>query len=263
MAVVLTGTQRLYYTSASIPRPFTLSAWTYPATVSGAKDNISLCVSNNSSNFATIRAESLQQNAATGASHRAQLNSGYSNYYSSKSGLSAGNWYHIAATYNTSGHRTVWANGVAGSTNTNADTTTHTAFLLGTFASSYSLSADLYVADAGVWNRELDSDEIAELAGGLRCGYVATEDLYAWYRLTADGQDSFGTKHLTSVGSPSYTTDPVELYEPTSGQPARKRMGGVAHAYGGYTPGSGIMRWRHNQSGLILPNRNIIQPDNN
>lgn len=59
---------------------------------------------------------------------------------------------------------------------------------------------------------------------------------------------------------------PAELHidytAPASGQPARKRMGGVAHAYGGYDPDNGIMRWRHTQSGLILPNRTILQPDN-
>jgi hypothetical protein len=72
-----------------------------------------------------------------------------------------------------------------------------------------------------------------------------------------------GTVVINQSASDSWAAVLVALapIPSATGQPARKRMGGVAHAYGGYDPKVGIMRWRHQQSGLILPNRTIIQPE--
>lgn len=68
-----------------------------------------------------------------------------------------------------------------------------------------------------------------------------------------------------AAGSTTVSVDHIRAtvyYTPAAtGQPASRRMGGVAYAHGGYQPGSGIRRWRHSQSGLILPNRSIIQPE--
>jgi hypothetical protein len=59
----------------------------------------------------------------------------------------------------------------------------------------------------------------------------------------------------------------VTYTAPAAGQPAVKRLGGVANVHGGYRYGSGQKRWRHQQdnwqqmNGLWLPNNKLVKPD--
>lgn len=54
-----------------------------------------------------------------------------------------------------------------------------------------------------------------------------------------------------------YVTATITYTEAASGQPAAKRMGGIAFAHGGYQPRTSNMRWRHDKNGLILPSPEI------
>lgn len=66
-------------------------------------------------------------------------------------------------------------------------------------------------------------------------------------------QFDFSTVRIDHVQLTVYYT------EAAAGQPSSRRMGGVAFAHGGYDPRNkfDMRRWRHQQSGLILPDPSL------
>jgi hypothetical protein len=68
----------------------------------------------------------------------------------------------------------------------------------------------------------------------------------------------FNATKAIRAASVDHITITVHYTAAAAGHPARKRMGGVQHAYGGYQPKSGIMMWRHQQpGGLWLPDNGV------
>jgi hypothetical protein len=107
------------------------------------------------------------------------------------------------------------------------------------------------------------SDDVYRSAGGSselwNTTWTASQVNASTFGCWIAAKNGFATAN--NVISADHIRATVWWTEAVSGQPARKRMGGVAFAHGGYQPGTGIRRWRHSQNGLILPNRSIIQPE--
>lgn len=100
--------------------------------------------------------------------------------------LATGTWYHICGTFASSTARALFINGGADGTNT-------TAVTLGTLDTSYVAARNLSgaivgylngsVAEAGWWNVELTTAEIASLAAGATPRLVRTASLRAYVPL--------------------------------------------------------------------------------
>jgi len=179
---------------------------------------------------------------------------------SAVSTVTTGVWTHVCVTHDgstTAANCKIYKNG----TETSYGTTTNGATPTSDASSTWSVGGRVYddarnfdgrIAHFGVWTRALGAAAIAQIGAGQSplLPQFATQRIFAptLTRVAFDPQSGqAGTLDGTSVIESPRIFMPKRtrsVYVPdSSGQPARKRMGGVGFAYGGYQPGSGMMRW--------------------
>lgn len=122
----------------------------------------------------------------------------------SSSTLSTGTWYHVAGIFNGNASRTVYVDGIAGTTNTTAITTANysrptvgTRNRAGTFGAYF----DGKVAECAVWTVALNDDEIVSLARGFRASLIRPLSLRYYAALAGNSNDVRDNVAATVTGA--------------------------------------------------------------
>lgn len=127
---------------------------------------------------------------------------------SSINNVTAGSWQHAAGVFASSTSRTVYKDGVAGTTNTTARTPNAASLdriLIGRFQASSTIAyTDGLIAGAGIWNVALSADEIKLLANGYSPQNIRPQNLVFCPNLETQNAlvlDAILNRHMTVYGA--------------------------------------------------------------
>jgi hypothetical protein len=202
------SSQYLSATLSSISEPFTLACWfnasdiTTFSTLFGVQN---LSNGNRSNLFASGSLVGDPVQAATTIGGTAGTSSSASAYLQNV-------WGHAAGVFETTSSRTVYFNGVAGTTNTTSLSPSYGAPTIGIGArhngTSWGLYANANTADCGIWNAALTAAEIASLAKGMTCDKVRPQSLVFYAPLVRDLQDVRGGLTITNNNTATVANHP-------------------------------------------------------
>lgn len=127
---------------------------------------------------------------------------------------STGVWNHAAGVVASTGSRTAYLNGTAGTANTTGIsnptlTATSIAARKNSTVAGYST---IEIADVGIWNVELTSAEITSLSKGMSCQHIRPQSLVFYAPLIRELIDPKGGKTLTNVNSTTVSAHPRIYY---------------------------------------------------
>lgn len=193
---------------ASFTTPITISCW-YKDTDAGSNQSL-VALYVDSSNFLALK---LQFNDGATALY---LLADANGHHSVLSG-SINAWHHGCGVFTSTTSRTVYLDGVAGSTDTFSVAPTGTPdFIIG-FSGSVLTGS---IADVAIWNVALNASEIAALARGVRPNNIRTSALIGWWPLdglSSPEPDLSGNSHNgTLTGTALANGPPVTLFTPKS-----------------------------------------------
>lgn len=239
-ATLVTGQQLSGNMSVTPSFPCTISIWFYSNRIGGREPLISFqCVDNDAEDYfalelnllsnATVtsrRVETGTYNAATGVK-RAQAGVGV--------GWANNTWVHVAGVF-TEASRTAYMNGGNTATETTAlvnpsAPVDSSAFVNSTITSSVTNGHDaagqiVRLAEAGIWNGALTSDEIVSLSKGVKPNNVRPESLIFYsplIRATGTAQQELtGTSSSISGTGTLVATNFATNYTPTTADHFRR-----------------------------------------
>jgi len=120
---------------------------------------------------------------------------------SSTTTVAASTWHHGAGVFATTSSRTVYLDGVAGSTNTATKTPSGVDVLrigsTGTSSPATNNATKGLLAEVAIWNVALTAAEIATLAEGFLPTFIRPASLISYYPLTRDYADRLGNNSVT------------------------------------------------------------------
>lgn len=215
MAYAFTRSSSQYLSAGAAAQgvPMTLSAWFYAATLPG-----SMCILSVGQANATHRhrmsvnvsgAFSVQSSGFSTGTTAANGTSSTAN-----GAVSAGQWYHGAATVETA-NRVAYLNGTAATANTtslgsfNTFSYTHVGSQFSTTLVDY---LDGRVGEVGIWSAVLTADEIASLAKGFACNKVRPQSLVFYAPLVRNLVDVRGGLAITNNNTATVSDNPAIFY---------------------------------------------------
>ena len=124
---------------------------------------------------------------------------------------SADTWQHFCAVFTSASSRTVYQDGVAGSTNTVSipvDKNDCNNLTIGEYATTWNNEVNGHISECALWNVALSASEVAILADGFTAHQVRPESLISYYPFVRDYLDVMGSNALTFAtdGSASAVT---------------------------------------------------------
>lgn len=194
------------YLSASAPvssHPLTMVCWFRPSNVADTRFPLSLGAA----------AASDQHSIYYGANNLYFITSIGGTFGQSQSAIGglSDTWIHAAGVLSANNNRIVYANGVAGGTNTTTVNPSNIDTLrIGTRYFSGSLGAYMNgrIAEVGIWNTNLTAAEVASLAKGMTCDKVRPESLVFYTPLVRDLQDISGGLTITNNNAATVANHP-------------------------------------------------------
>jgi hypothetical protein len=201
MAYAFSAASSRHLTTNSAPvteTPLTMCAWFNTFSGGVAQGIMSL---SNTSNGQFFR-------MALDGSSRVIANAGFN--VSVSAAYTSGLWAHSAAVFESSVSRQAYLNGVAGSANTTSFTPTgiSSVFIGANSLTSVAAPNNGRIAECGIWNAVLTSDEIAALSRGLAPDKVRPQSLVFYAPLIRDLVDLRGGLALTNINGATATEHP-------------------------------------------------------
>ena len=226
MAIVFTpadgdGIDYLAKTSPTITStPITFALWFYDLSDRDTGVAVSVGDSSNLNNYHSLTISRSQV--------WAQSRGGGSAQKSSVSGVTINQWEHAAGIFASSTSRTVFLNGIAGTTNTTSVSPTGIDLLrIGAISTSAAspIGFDGYIAEVAIWDIALSVGDIQALAGGASPPLIRPNNLVSYYPLIRDYIDQFGNNEVTPNNAVNWTDHPP-VFEGT-GNTLRSAWGGI------------------------------------
>jgi hypothetical protein len=208
MARNFTAASSQYLTTISTPvssGPFTISAFGTIAATAGVKTILS--IESGNSNI-------LHQLYVTSAARLGfdQVgSSGYSNLAVNSPLISVNTFFHAAAVVNSQTSRSLFLNGSSKTSNsTNVGTTSVNRINIGSryFAGSLGGYQNGLIAEVGIWNADLTTEEIESLAKGMTCDKVRPQNLVFYAPLVRELIDQKGGLTITNNNSATVANHP-------------------------------------------------------
>jgi hypothetical protein len=206
MAYDFVAASNQYLVTSSAPvtsTPLTMACWAVKDTGGATRTLISL----GNSASATIRFNLASSDAALVVAVATDPSIGGT----SQTGTPAtGTSFHAAGVFSSSGFRLAYANGVAGTANTNNVTPTGIDRIgIGArVRSGIDLYHDGLMAEVGIWDVALTAAEIASLAAGVTCDKVRPQSLRFYAPLIRDLQDVRDGLTITNTNSATVADHP-------------------------------------------------------
>ena len=125
--------------------------------------------------------------------------------------ISASRWIHVCAVHQSS-NRNIYINGVAGTVNTATLSSFSANRLLIATNFSFNLFFGASIADVGVWNAALDTEEISAIAKGFACNLVRTQNLVFYAPLIRNIVDIKGNSNIINNNSATIFNHPRIYY---------------------------------------------------
>jgi hypothetical protein len=188
--------------------PLTLACWVYKTNVADA-NSILLAITNEVS--PTSSSFNLVHNVTNNTIRAsAQQSGGVAQVAISTSGLTNSTWGHACAVFDSSTSRTAYCNGGNSTTTTGSSTPASlTRVLIGAgWFGSLSNYANGLIAEVGIWNAALTTDEIASLAKGMTCDKVRPQSLVFYAPLVRELQDVRGGLTITNNNTATVANHP-------------------------------------------------------
>lgn len=163
--------------------PFTIACWFNADVLSGNLISINSSTGNEAFRFVVLTTGSIRANSVAG---------GIGSQSDTTATCTAGTWNHACAVYASSTSRTAYLNGSAGPINTTSSTPAGiTRINIGSrrLNSINDLFFDGRLADIGIWNVALTSEEIAGLSKGVSCKLIRPQNLVFYAPLIRDMND--------------------------------------------------------------------------
>jgi len=149
-------------------------------------------------------------------------NSGFN--YSTKSGVTTGSWQHVAAVFASAASRTAYYNGVAGTADTvSSDPTTMNRTEIGRYLDNVFGSVNFFdgkIAEVGIWNVALSTDEIVALAAGVSALRIRPDALKFYvpvYGVESPENNYVSSLSMTLVNAPAASNHPALVQSPLAG----------------------------------------------
>jgi len=208
------GIDYLQNTSPSfVAAPLTFSAWINVDTVSDGDCIISIADSSLSNQYFALSLNRDWVEAVTrdGGSARSYI-----------SGLVAEEWHHVAAVFASTTSRVAYLDGVAATANTSIKNPTGIdLFQIGQLASTGSKPLDGSIAEVGIWDSALTTEEILSMAGGLVPTQVQPKNLVSYYPLVRNYIDLLGNNVVVPSNREVWSEHPIAFEPaPLTGMPA-------------------------------------------
>jgi len=200
------SSQRLSTASSPVSGyPMTLAAWAMVDDTNN--DRIILAVNESTTPFhrvTLLRAANNRFNAAVfGSINTAALARTYAT-------VSSGQFYHVCGVFASSTSRKTYMDGVLLETDTRICTiNTLNELLVGArFSTTPGLFWDGKIAEAGIWNTDLNDDEVKSLAAGMTCDKVRPQSLVFYAPLVRDLIDAKGGLTITNNNGATVANHP-------------------------------------------------------
>jgi hypothetical protein len=195
-----------YLNTASTPVtavPLTIACWARLDNTTGPKGLVSIDRPDNPSRFQLVVVNDIINAGVV------TIFNGGSN--STISGLSANTLYHFAGVYSSNTSRTVYRNGVAGTTDTGNYTPAGLSVIyIGAIRGVSAISAfhSGMIAEVGIWSAALTADEIASLAKGFTPDQIRPQSLVFYAPLIRDLIDYKGGLTITNNNAATVARHP-------------------------------------------------------
>ena len=122
-------------------------------------------------------------------------------------GVTSNTWTHGAVSIASSTSRLVYTNGVSGTiSTTNLNPGTFTELKIGARPGGINMTG--LIAEVGVWDIDLNADEIASLSDGMTCDKVRPQNLVFYAPLIRDLQDVSGGLTITNNNTATVAAHP-------------------------------------------------------
>jgi len=165
-------------------------------------------------------ADQIAVSIGNGVTHRLQIGTfNLQNFYIASVGTTQGtsevtgdiavnSWNHICGVTPSTSSRTIYKNGIAGTTNnTNIALNNFTEVLVGARRNTaLGLFTNGNIAEVGIWNAALTAAEIASLAKGMTCDKVRPQSLVFYAPLVRDLTDQKGGLSITNNNGATVAT---------------------------------------------------------
>ena len=205
MAYEFTASSSQYLSTASAPAtttPLTLACWFRPTNVADTRYVLSLGAANSNHAHSIYHASSnlFAVSTDTASNQATTVITGLSN-----------TWIHACAVFSNNSNRQIYANGTAGTANTNIRNPANiAAFRIGSvyFGGAIGFYANASIAEVGIWNAALTAAEIASLAKGMTCDKVRPQSLVFYAPLIRDLIDAKGGLTITNNNTATVATHP-------------------------------------------------------
>lgn len=204
-----------YLTVSSIPvtsTPLTIACWFYMVAASELSVSCYEIGSPNHGFFLQPYNDSTVYATAIGGSGSGSA---------SQTSISLNTWHHAAATFASASSRTAWLDGSAGTANTTNVGTLNTLDTMEIGGSSaFSEYGDGRMCEVGIWDVELTSVEISDLADGVSPLAIRENSLIFYAPLVRDeDQDEVGGLSFTATNTPTVEDHMPDIIMPfSSGQ---------------------------------------------
>ena len=225
-SIVLVSASSQYAESNTAPvtaTAFSISVWVKTDQVTAAAAVVFIGDKDATNNHWTIRYEANVANDPLRC--RSRNTTGADDATIDTGGLSMnGNWRHVVCVYSSSTSRTPYISASAGTTGTTSSTpTVSDRISVGRNGDS---TPDEYwsgrLAEVCIYSMALSSTDVTNLyngGAGTPCTNVQNASLVAYYKLISDANDSKGTNHLTTGGSPTFDAADHPVTHPVASRP--------------------------------------------
>lgn len=215
MAIVLNGSSQYAYMSTSpvTATPLVFGCWVNLATTASAQ-----CIMNIAGG--SFMYFLIGHSSFLGKWYIAARNGGSEFYAASTATPSTGTWTHVLGYFDSSTWRGLYINGVQDGTNTTSAAPTLTKLGIGVrvdgaIPSGFPSYLNGSIAEVGVWDSGLTTDEIASLGKGVSPKHVRPQNLqvYVPFINSTTGAVNETGDAVTVAGSPSSATDHPRIYK--------------------------------------------------